>query len=207
MSEVPRLYLITPRVSDVARFRPLLETALASVEVACVLLRIAVRDDGEAKTMIRALAPVAQAAGAALLVENDPRLAARADADGVHLAGAGAALEEALAAMHPKKIVGVGALASRDEAMVAGEAGADYLMFGGPDMQQSHDETLERVAWWAEIFNVPCVGYASHPDRAMAIAEAGAEFVALCEGVWEPDVAAKLREVATALAAAGEVAR
>ena len=207
MPEAPRLFLITPPVADAVLFRPLLEAAVTNADVACVLLRSGARDDGEAKAIVRALAAVAQDAGAALLVENDPRLAARADADGVHMLGGGATLEEALAAMHPKKIVGVGDLASRDEAMVAGEAGVDYLMFGSPGSEQNREEIIERVAWWAGIFNVPCVGYAYHPDQAAAIAEAGAEFVALCDGLWEQDIATTLREVSRAIAKVGEAAR
>ncbi len=207
MPEAPRLFLITPPVADAVLFRPLLEAAVTSVDVACVLLRSGARDDGEAKAIVRALAAVARDAGAALLVENDPRLAARADSDGVHMSGGSAGLEEALAAMHPKKIVGVGDLASRDEAMVAGEAGVDYLMFGAPGSERSREEIIERVAWWAEIFNVPCVGYARDPDQAAAIAGAGAEFVALCDGLWEQDIATTLREVSRAIAEVGEAAR
>lgn len=203
-ASAPRLFLITPPVADAALFAPLLEAAVAAVDVACVLLRTRARDEGEAKSIIRVLAKIAQAGDAAALVE-DARLAARVDADGVHVSGSGQTLDEALAALKPRRIVGCGDLAGRDAAMAAGEAGVDYLMFGGPGRgdhdTSDHDAILEQVAWWATIFNVPCVGYAGAPSLAGEIARAGAEFVALCDGLWDaPDeIAMRLREVTLAL--------
>ena len=97
--DAPRLYLITPPIGDAAAFKPLLEAALGAVDIACVLLRVAARDEGEAKAILRVLVPVVQAHDAAALIERDARLAARVDADGVHLAwatGDGAVLDEAL---------------------------------------------------------------------------------------------------------------
>ncbi len=201
MTDAPRLFLITPPVADAERFKPVLAAAIEAADVACVLLRVVARDDGDAKAIVKALAPIAQAGGAALLLALDHRLAARTDADGVHIAGAGQPLMDALAALQPKRIVGAGALVGRDAAMVAGEANVDYVMFGGPDDPESAESVLERASWWAEIFNVPCVAYAHHPDRVAALAATGVEFVALCDGVWDDpaNVAETIRRAATAL--------
>ncbi len=211
--DAPRLFLVTPLVTDAAAFKPLLEAAVNAADIACVLLRTAGRqgagsqggEPDDDKAIIRALAPVAQARGAAVLVEGDVRLAARLDVDGVHLgAGTGAAntpLAAALTALQPKKIVGIGGFSGRDAAMQAGETGVDYVMFGFPGGTEDADAVLDQVEWWAELFNVPCVGYAAHLDGAAAVARAGAEFVALCEGLWDaPDtLAARLRAVAAAI--------
>jgi thiamine-phosphate pyrophosphorylase len=64
--------------------------------------------------------------------------------------------------------------------MAAGESEADYLMFG--DLEPGGEtaaETLERAAWWAEVFNVPCVAVAHELAEVEALAASGAEFVAL----------------------------
>lgn len=206
MSETPRLYLITPRLAEAGAFLPRLEAALDAADVACVLLRTAGADEGAAKAVVRALAPAVQGRGAALLVEGDSRFAGRTEADGLHVGGVGAALDEALDALKPKKIVGVGGLVDRDAAMTAGETGVDYLMFGGPDETGDVDSVAERVAWWAEIFNVPCVGYCAVPADVAVMARAGAEFVALCEGVWD-DPAGVLAAVACDLARLDEPVR
>ena len=184
-SEPPRLFLITPPVADAAAFAPLLEAAMAAADVACVLLRTAATDESSAKAVFRVLAPIVQKHDAACLVSDDPRRAARVDADGVHVTTVGAGLDEAIDAFKSRKIVGIGGLRGRDEAMTAGESGVDYLMFGGPDEEMTQDAIIERVAWWAEIFNVPCVGYAVSPAQAGEVADAGAEFVALCDGLWD----------------------
>ena len=202
-AEPPRLFLITPPVAEAEAFRPLLAAAMEAAEIACVLLRVAGRDDSGAKAIVKALAPTIQESGAALMLALDHRLVARVDADGVHVTGAGAALDEAIQALHPRKMVGVGGLVGRDAAMLAGETGVDYVMFGGPDDPESAEDVEERAAWWAEIFNVPCVAYAHHPDRVAELARTGAEFVAICAGVWD-DAATVATIVERAARALGE---
>jgi thiamine-phosphate pyrophosphorylase len=66
--------------------------------------------------------------------------------------------------------------------MLVAEAGADYVMFGEPDpfgRRPSFDAVAERVAWWAELFEVPCVGFAASLDEVEPLAAAGADFVAM----------------------------
>ena len=93
--------------------------------------------------------------------------------------------------LKPERIVGAGSLRTRDEAMNAGEMGADYVMFGEPrgGAQTSGLASLmaltERVVWWAEIFETPCVAYADTIAEAGTLAEAGADFVALGGAVWD----------------------
>jgi thiamine-phosphate pyrophosphorylase len=207
--EAPRLFLITPPLIEAASFAPLLEAALDAGDVACLLIRTGTQDEGAIKLIVRTLAALAQEKGTACLVEHNSRLAPRAGADGVHINGAGPELAEALAALKPDRIVGVGKLEGRDAAMEAGETGADYLLFGGPDEAETHEAILERVEWWAGIFNVPCVAYARDPALAGELAAAGAEFIALCDGLWEhPEtIASTIAAVGRAIVPAPEAAR
>lgn len=194
-----KLYLVTPVIEEVATFRPLLERTVAP-PVECVLLRFAASVRREDRA---ALVQAVQARGAAALIEAEPREAARLKADGVHLPAADPHLEEALRALKPDGIVGVGALSSRDVAMTAGETDVDYLMFGEPRPDGYVPPlltTLDQTRWWADIFNVPCVAYAARLDDVWPLVEAGAEFVALGDAVWcdprGPDVVvASLRGV------------
>ncbi|HEY1736710.1 MAG TPA: thiamine phosphate synthase [Methylovirgula sp.] len=179
---LPRLYLMTPPLTEAAGFSPIFDAVLAAGDVACVFLRLAPQAMSEQKKIVGSLLPLAQLHNAALLL-NDPVLAARSDADGVHVESIDA-LEAALAAMKPDKIVGVGGLASRHEAMRAGEAEVDYVMFGGPDASYDRDALLDRVAWWAEIFTVPCVAYAQTLEDVAPLVETGADFIALGDALW-----------------------
>ena len=180
----PRLYLVTPPVADAEAFAGDLAAALAGAEVAAVLLRLAGGDERMQINRIKALAPAAQHRGAALLVDGHPRLAARAGADGAHMTGL-AALTDALGSLKPDRIAGTAGLATRHDAMLAAEAGADYVMFGEPAEhgRPAFPAVLERIGWWAEVFESPCVGYAADADEAAALAQAGADFVAI-DFVW-----------------------
>ena len=183
----PRLYVMAPTVSDPAELAGPLREVLGIADVAAVLLRLNDADERSLINQVKAAAPGVRAAGAALLVDGRPAIVARAGADGAHLAGP-EALQAALPTLKPNLIAGAGGLHSRHEAMVAAEAGADYVMFGEPDpagQHPSHDAVVDRVAWWAEVFEIPCVGFAPALEAIAALVAAGADFVAVGDALFE----------------------
>jgi thiamine-phosphate pyrophosphorylase len=182
----PRLYLATPVVDDPAVLVAELPDLLASADVAAVLLRLKDTDQRTMISHIKALAPPVQKAGAALLVDGHAELVARGGADGAHLPGI-AALKEALPSLKPDRIAGVGGLTTRHHSMDAGEIGADYVLFGEPDakgQRPSSQAIAERLEWWAELFEPPCVGFAISLEEAHDFAASGADFVLVGEFVW-----------------------
>jgi thiamine-phosphate pyrophosphorylase len=203
------LYLITPLLStaDANAFAKVFAEVLDAAAIACALVRFASVSQGDAKEIVAPILRVALAADCALLIENDARLAARLGADGVHVAGASADLEAAIESLKPERIVGAGSLRTRDEAMAAGEMGVDYVMFGEPrnDAAKMAPQSLaERVGWWAEIFETPCVAYADSIPAAGTLAEAGADFVALGDAIWDSSSpAAAVREAYGRVASVG----
>jgi thiamine-phosphate pyrophosphorylase len=118
-------------------------------------------------------------------------------------------IKDVLDELKPDRIVGAGGLGSRHDAMVAAEAGADYVMFGEPDSQGRRpglDAICERVKWWADLFETPCVGYAADEKEASALAAAGADFVAVGEFVVNgAQPAATIRTVARMLSSSETV--
>jgi thiamine-phosphate pyrophosphorylase len=183
----PRLYVVTPAVGDPAAISGALGEILGAADVAAVLLRLQDADERSLINRVKAVAPRVQAAGAALIVEGRPEIVARAGADGAHLYGPDALLAS-ISALKPDFIAGAGAVHSRHDAMVAAEAGADYVMFGEPDAGGEHpspDAVTDRVAWWAEVFEIPCVGYAVTLDAIDALVAAGADFVAVGDALFE----------------------
>ena len=177
----PRLYLVTPPSADVASLKFDLMAALDCADVAAVLLRLPQDDDRALINRIKAIAPTVQNFGAALLVDGHPGLIARGGADGAHLSGI-AAFEEFVGSLKPDRIAGIGALETRHDAMLAAERGADYVMFGEPDENNerpSLDAVIDRVSWWAEVFQTPCVAYAASLDDVATLVAAGADFVAV----------------------------
>lgn len=182
----PRLYLVTPPLGRADAVADDLAAALNAADIAAVLLRL---EDGEESALVSridALRILIQSNGAALLVEGHPELVARTQADGAHFSGI-EAFQAAAPGLKPKYIAGCGALATRHDAMLAAESGADYVMFGEPDRaghRPGFAAVLERVSWWAEVLTIPCVGYAANLDDVQALAAAGADFVAAGETIW-----------------------
>lgn len=182
----PRLYLMTPALADPGGFAAPLAAALAAADVAAVLLRLADTDEGTLIKRARALGATVQDAGAALLIDGRANIVARARADGSHATGI-AEFADTAEALKPDGIVGVGGLATRHDAMLAAEQGADYVMFGEPDdtgARPSFAAIEERVAWWAEVFEAPCVAYAASADEVAPLVKAGADFIALGDWLW-----------------------
>jgi len=187
---VPRLYLTTPAIVDPSAFSPRLSAALDAGDVAAVLLRLARADERTLINCAKSLAAPIQSKGAALLLDGHVELVARAGADGAHLSSS-AAFAEAVGQLKPDRIAGAGRLVTRHDAMLVAEQGADYVMFGEPDVEGQRPALSaieERVAWWAEVFEIPCVAYAALPNDIAPLVAAGADFIALGDFLWcEPD--------------------
>jgi thiamine-phosphate pyrophosphorylase len=200
----PRLYLMTPPVSDPAGFADALVSALGAADVAAVCLRLADADERTLIERVKALASLVQDRGVALLLAGHDELVARSGADGAHLTGI-EVFRAALPSLKPQRIAGCSGLHSRHDAMLAAESGADYVMFGEPDphgSRPSFDAIADRVAWWAEILEIPCIGFAATLDEVEPLAAAGSDFVALGDWIFSgsSDPAAAVAEAAECLA-------
>ena len=182
-----QLYLITPPIADAVLFTPALEAILDAGEVSTVLLRIQATDDGSAKKIVRDLIPMMQRRGIAVLIEGWSAIIARAGADGIHVVDGRRGLTEALDSFKPERIVGAGGVRSRHDAMVLAETGVDYVLLGEPARDGRTpplDAVVERTAWWAELFEIPCVAFAPDLAAVPLLADAGADFVALGEAIF-----------------------
>ena len=212
MIDRARLVLMTPQVGDAAAWPAdltgPLEQALAAGRVDAVIIRLPKLDE---RTLIKLLKPVialVQEHGAAALLEDAPLIVARSGADGAH-ASQPEGLKEALDTLKPHdRIVGVGGLRARHDSMEAAEVGCDYVLFGEPrddGTTPPFSAVLDRVSWWAEVFQVPCVGYVADLADVREMAATGCEFVAVGEAAFQhPDGPGEA--VKAALAAIGEAA-
>lgn len=203
-----QLVLVTPPLDGKGAIEARLAEALAAGSVAAVIARMGEGDERALTNRVKALAPAIQEKGAALMVAGPLDIVARGGADGLHLAYGPDPLAEAVQRLAPQRMVGVGSLRSRDEAMAAGEAGADYVMFGEPFRPKGEEadrwppfaSVVERVGWWADLFQVPVVGFAPDLDGVAALAAVRADFVALGPELWAGEGADTRAVVAAALA-------
>ena len=183
---MPRLYLATLPVEEPQVLLGVLPDLLKAADIAAVLLRLKPSDPRTLISRIKALAPLIQDHGAALLLDGHVDLVARAGADGAHLPGL-ESFAEALPTLKPDRIAGVGGLATRHDSMTAGELGADYVLFGEPDEKGQRPSTqaiCDRLQWWDEVFELPSVGFAGALEEVGAFASAGADFILAGDFIW-----------------------
>ncbi len=130
-AESCRLYLISPeRIEHPALFASDLRAALDGGDVAAFQLRLKGVDDDAIARAADTLRPVCQQRDVAFILNDRPDLAVKLDCDGVHVGQDDMSCAEARRIVGPQRQVGVTCKASRDLAMEAGEAGADYVAFG-----------------------------------------------------------------------------
>lgn len=148
-----------------------LSELLRSGDVACLRLRTG--DDAALfDAFARRAIPLAQERDIAVLVEDDAALAHELGADGVHLTGDLSEYDAARKLLGDDQIVGIDCSASRHKAMAAGELGVDYIALSAQDP--------ETVAWWTEVFQIPCVAdVAPDADQAHRVITDGVEFVSV----------------------------
>lgn len=196
-----QLYLITPPKIDLATFAATLNSALDGGDVACVQLRLKDVDDDTIRRACEKLQPLVQERDIAFVLNDRPDLAKEMGCDGVHVGQEDASYKEARETLGKDAIVGVTCHDSKHLAMIAGEQGADYVAFGA--FYPTHTKEAKTKAepwileWWSSMFEVPCVAIGGITvQNAPPLIEAGADFLAICAGVWQhekgPNEAVKL---------------
>ncbi len=195
-----RLYLITPARIELPAFAESLRRALGAGDVATLQLRLKDVSDDDIKRAANVLMPIAQARDVAFIVNDRPDLAKTLGADGIHVGQDDASYAQGRAIVGREAIVGVTCHDSRDLAIDAAEAGADYVAFGAffptTTKEAKGHPDFEIVRWWSELMVVPQVAIGGITvDNAKPLIEAGADFLAVSAGVWSypqgPEVAVK----------------
>ena len=185
-----RLYLITPpRLDDLAAFGRLLAQTLDAGEVAALQIRLKDQPDEVIAAADEALAPIAQARGVAVILNDRPDLAAKLGCDGVHVGQSDTPLKDARKIMGPDAMIGVTCHDSRHLAMEAAEGGADYVAFGAffptTTKEAPTQAEPEILTIWQQFMETPCVAIGGiNADNAAGLAKAGADFLAVSAGVW-----------------------
>ncbi len=207
-----RLYLITPpAMPDPVAFAREFAQALAGGDVAALQIRLKGASEALIEATVRAVQPMAQRAGVALIMNDRPDLAVRLGCDGVHVGQQDTPVAKARHIVGPSLTVGATCHDSRHLAMEAAEAGADYVAFGAYFPTRTKDAPtradLQLLSDWQETMLTPCVaigGIDAH--NARGVVAAGADFIAVSAGVWsephgpEAAVVALNAEIAKGLA-------
>jgi thiamine-phosphate pyrophosphorylase len=207
MTPACRLYLLTPDTLE-PDFAARLAAALDAGDVAAVRLRLPGADAATLRAAAESLRPVVQSRGVAFIIAGDAALAAATASDGVHLTPSDMPPAQARRLIGDLQL-GVFCGASRDQAMDAGDGGADYIAFGafGGDPDSSADPAL--ITWWSELMELPVVAEGDiDAGNCAALVQAGADFLAVGDAVWNNAAgpAEAVRALNAAIAAATPVA-
>lgn len=194
-----QLYLISPPSIDLPYFRKNLEAALSAVPgfARSFQLRLKEADDATIKHAIRELMPIAHAHEVAFIINDRADLCAEFKCDGVHIGQEDlekTSIQNIRKQVGNDAVIGVTCHASRHLAMQAGEAGADYVAFGAfyPTTSKPAEKLAkwgtpapEILTWWQAYMTLPCVAIGGiTPGNCKLLADAGADFIAVINAVW-----------------------
>lgn len=193
----PQIYLITPPDFDLDVFPDRLAAVLDGVEVACIRLALATKDEDRIARAADALRAVAHGRDVALVIETHVLLVERHGLDGVHLTDGARSIRKVRKDLGSDAIIGAYCGTTRHDGISAAEAGADYVAFGPvgetPLGDGSRVET-DLFDWWSEMIEVPVVAEGAVTAELVAKLGAVTDFFGIGDEIWnEDDATAALR--------------
>lgn len=192
--ERPQLTLITPPAFDLEVFPDQLAAVLDQVDVACVRLALATRDEDTLLRAGDACRVVAHARDVAIVIENHVLLVERLGLDGVHLTDGARSVRKVRLDLGADAIVGAFCGTSRHEGMNAGEAGADYSAFGPigtSSLGKGEQVDFDLFDWWSKVIEVPCIAEGALTTDLVAQFAPVTDFFGVGEEIWGSDDPAK----------------
>ncbi|MCZ2157987.1 thiamine phosphate synthase [Bartonella sp. 220] len=191
-SELLRQLLYTPTSQRQSTQTPTVQPqSLQTKSFACVILYDSQDDDVFLQKQAQLYGEDIQRADSALLIAGDSRIAGRIKADGLHVEGDFNALANLENQKKEQKIIGFGNVRNRHSAMLAGEAGVDYLLFGklGADKKpHAHPRNVQLGQWWAEVMEIPAIVQAGSDFASFdEVLKTACEFIAVEEIIFTHD--------------------
>ncbi|MAM61265.1 thiamine phosphate synthase [Maritimibacter sp. UBA3975] len=201
-TDLPQLYLVTPPQVELSTFPDQLARTLDAVEIACLRLELATRDEDAIARAADACREVAHARDVAFVITDHVLMVERLGLDGVHFTDGARHVRKTRKDLGKDAIVGAFCAASRHDGLTAGEQGADYVSFGPVGTTGLGDGTAaerELFDWWSQMIEVPVVAEGALTEAVVRDFSPVTDFFSLGEEIWtaEDPVAAL-----TALAAA-----
>lgn len=146
-------------------------------------------DEDRRRQEVSMLIPLCHRHAVPLIINDDIDLAYETGADGVHLGIEDDSLERARARLGNDAIIGVSCYNRLDRAIRAAEAGADYVAFGRffpsrtkPGAIQADIGLLQEARKRLSL-PIAVIGGIS-PENALPLVEAGADLLAVIDGVF-----------------------
>jgi len=208
-SRIRGLYVLTPEIADTAVLVDKTARAIAG-GAAAVKYRSKMAAQELRRVQARALAALCAEHGVALIVNDDPALAAAVDAAGVHVGAEDTPLAQARDVVGERRIVGVSCYNDLSLAERAVAGGADYIAFGSffssPTKPQAVRADVELIRRARARWRTPLVAIGGiTADNVAPLIAAGVDAVAVLSAVYDAqDVEAAARRIASRFAGTNE---
>lgn len=199
-SVIKGVYAITPDCADTAALLYRVQLALAG-GVRILQYRNKSANPGRRLEQACALRKLTREFDATFIVNDDVRLAAHVDADGVHLGMSDDSASTARAALGIQKIIGISCYNCLTLAQDVVNAGANYVAFGAffssivkPDAVVADIELLQQARTTLDVPLVAIGGITRH--NAGLLLHAGADALAVISALFEAeDIMATAKEM------------
>jgi len=189
MSRLGGLYVITPEVLRASS--PLAEQVAQAIAGGARLVQYRSKTGTSTERLrtARSLLAVCRTAGVPLIINDDPDLAARIGAAGVHLGRDDPDPQEARRRLGPQAIIGISCYDRLQRALEAQAIGADYVAFGrffpSATKPLAVPATLDLLRRARRQLGIPLVAVGGiTPENAHRPIAAGADLVAVVEAVF-----------------------
>jgi thiamine-phosphate pyrophosphorylase len=186
----PQITLITPPALDLDVFPDQLAAVLDKVDIACVRLALASRDEDLILRASDACRVVAHQRDVAIVIENHVLMVERLGLDGVHLTDGARSVRKVRKDLGDDAIVGSFCGTSRHEGMSAGEAGADYAAFGPigeTSLGKGERVDFDTLEWWSQVIEVPSIVEGALTADLVAQFGPVTDFFGIGEEIWNSE--------------------
>lgn len=201
--EQPQIYLITPPSFKLGQFPDQLAKVLDAIDVSCLRLDMASRDEDTLSRAADALREVTHARDVAIVISDHQILAERLGLDGVHLTDSARSVRATRKAMGADAIVGCFCGASNHDGISAAEAGADYVSFGPVGTSGLGDGAIAETdlfQWWSQMIEVPMVAEVGLTEDLVRHLAPYTDFFGIGDEIWrEDDPVAAIKRLTAAM--------
>lgn len=192
-----QLYLISPAAIELDKFIDSLHDAFTGGQIGVFQLRLKNVNDDFILKAGKIIRDICWQYGTQFILNDRPDLAAKLDANGVHLGKEDGSLIEARRIIGKDKIIGVSCYDLPDRAIELAEKGADYVAFGAFYPTKTKANTAspnpDILNWWVSNSVVPCVAIGGiNPQNCGVLVEKGADFIAVVSYIWEHKMGPKM---------------
>lgn len=188
--ETPQLYLITPEAFELQAFSAQLSSVLDEVEIACLRLSLATKDEDRISRSADLVREIAHARDIPVILDTHYLMVERLGLDGVHLQDGARSVRAVRKELGTDLVVGAFCGVSRHDGLTAGEIGCDYIAFGPMAQNALGDGSVvdrDLFEWWSQMIELPVVAEgALSPEVLKDYAEVS-DFFALGPEIWNSD--------------------